>query len=575
MSDKTRRDLLISAGALAATSLACGGGPKNPSEKAKRAHKEPAMPPPPRGGEATTARGGTLFMPAEELDGTPPTEWTERPEWMRRAPGIYNPTPVTAGASTLLFGHRELYAMPTRISHFRELPKFLDEAKKLGTNILYIVDTYQGPDDWPPAKWRLWKETYRIRDDLGGAKALKRAIAEVHERGGKVIMYVSGWALHVDSELGKKHGRDWAIIQNGEPTDRPYKDNYMPCTYVEAWQDHIVSICEGYARDLGADGVHVDSLGNQRNWKCESTEHGHEPRDPTAFNLGCQQLLERVRAAMRRHVPEAVVICEGAKLSRLFKGGLDGAQDWGINKLMTRWSWNQAGRTSIYCANWSLDDMHQIAALGHKWMLSPYWLSAPTEPTVTEWIAAHVPEPELGGTEKSRRNELERIYRGLHIYRNAALLAGRTVPSLDDLTHRRHDGEEASLTEEGARAHLAALRDRARALDEALGGPVDPSSITTHLRRVMQAREALSPHIDDGASVSLLATVPGKAAAYMWSQSSKTLALVNVSDTAQHIDLSTVGTIRGTLRDAISGEIVEISSATPVPAHHLMFVRPA
>jgi hypothetical protein len=574
VSDPTRRRLLITAGALAATGLACGSGPEDGRAPGKKSRPAPSKPKPAPTSHATAPEGGTLFLPPDQVEGTVPTTWTDRPEWFRRAPGIYLATPVTSGGSSLLFSAKAKWAMPSRISHFKELPTFLDEAKKLGTNVLYLVDVYQGPEDWPPVKWRLWKEHFRIREDLGGAKALRKAIDQVHAKGGKVILYVTGFAMNRESPLGKEKGAKWAIIQDGEPIDRPYPDQYMGCPYVKEWREHVVGICARYAQEVGADGVHVDSLGNQRGWKCESTEHGHEPGDGEAFNVGSQRLLSEVRTAMRKHVPEAVVLCEGDKLSRLFTGAIDGSQDWGIHDLSQRWVWNQAGNTAIFCANWSLDDMHQIVAIGHKWMLTPYWLDPPRQSRVTAWLEAEVPSPSLKGDWRSRRMELERVYLGLHAFRNAALLAGKVVPGLDDLTHRRWDGEEIYASREASEAHVVALRERAAMLDAAIGGPVDLTAVAEHLRRVMEARASLSKDIDDGATVSLVTSVAGKASAYLWDGRAKTMAVVNVSDTAATLDLSKGGKVRGRFRDVISGREVQVGPKTQSPPHSLMFLRP-
>jgi hypothetical protein len=567
MRDPRRRDLLLGAGALGAASLLACTGATTPTE-------QPAAPPPrpPKPGlPPPTMTGGTLFLPAEQPEGELPSRYVDRPDWFRRAPAIYLPTVVTAGASTMCFSEQDTWALPNRVGHFSEMPKFLDEAKKLGTNVLYIVDTFQGPDDWKKADWRQWKENYIPRDDLGGPTELRKAIDAIHSAGGKVIMYFSGYALRRESPLGQKRGPGWSVLdEQGEPITHPYPDYFMPCPNAPGWAEHLAEVSRRYAGDYGADGVHIDSYGNQRNFRCHATDHGHKVAKRSAFNDGCVRLAETVKQAMRKENPEAVTIVEAPKIEELFTT-IDGAQEWGIHDLMERWCWNQAGNTTIYTAGWSLDDMHQIAATGHKWMLTPWWLNAPDAPGAVAWIDKHYPKLKKPKSEKMRRYEAERYYRGLHAYRNAGLLLGRAMPPLDHLTHRRWGGEEHFVSNEAFIKHIELLKVAAQGVDEALGSPGKLPSPAPHLKALNEARAARSAAIDDGAAVSLLSHVAEQAACYLMKhKGKKTITVVNVSNTEASVS---VGAEALTLKDGVTSERLKGVTAVACAPHTVRLLQ--
>src|SRR5262249_5491100 len=103
------------------------------------------------------------------------------------------------------------------------LTRMLNEAKALGTNVLYLHDYWDDvgreKDDLiktcPDAAARgryFCKGDYVIRRDLGGLQALNQAIADVHAsqplngRSARVILYLEPFLVHGQSAVGNAFG---------------------------------------------------------------------------------------------------------------------------------------------------------------------------------------------------------------------------------------------------------------------------------------------------------------------------------------------------------------------------------
>ena len=113
---------------------------------------------------------------------------------------------------------------------------------------------------------------------MGGPAALKEGIAAVHEKGGRVILYVEGFIISQDSHVGMTHGgREWSIIG---PRGRP--NNPIPETETLSGAE-ARPISKGAAANLALNGNRrhlLDSEGFQKDWKCLSRKHGHRPEIP-------------------------------------------------------------------------------------------------------------------------------------------------------------------------------------------------------------------------------------------------------------------------------------------------------
>ncbi len=168
-----------------------------------------------------------------------------------------------------------------------------------------------------------------VREDLGGAEALRDGIASVHRIGGRTTLYVEGYICPPDSDVIQNGGSEWAVMNkdgtNLGPYTREAKWLHM-CPGAAGWQDHLARTCARLVRETGADGVRLDSLGFY-DFPCYHPAHNH--RSPWDYNVWVRELLDKVARAVREVNPDAFLSTEGA--ADFFYQYFDGAltQQWG------------------------------------------------------------------------------------------------------------------------------------------------------------------------------------------------------------------------------------------------------
>lgn len=150
-----------------------------------------------------------------------------------------------------------------------------------------------------------------LREDLGGAPALREGLAQVHKLGCHFTFYVEGYLVHESSDLAKDgRAQRWSIVNKNGSLTGNYSDQgfYHICPACVEWQDHLASVCSRLVRETGADGVRLDSLGFYF-LPCYNPAH-HHPH-PFVYNDGIRQLLSKVSKAVRAVNPQAVLTTEG------------------------------------------------------------------------------------------------------------------------------------------------------------------------------------------------------------------------------------------------------------------------
>jgi len=460
------------------------------------------------------------------------------------------------------------------IKNFRDLPSLLDQARSLGTSTIYLVDWFEGKPGAPPFNYWTNKGDYVPRSDMGGDAALKDGISALHAQGGRVILYVEGFIINKDSNVGMTHGAQWSIVGPKGPLEQPYPGSWKPCPGVEGWLAYV----EGVARRIGgyaADGIFFDSQGFQQGFRCRSRGHGHPPGDPEVFNNGCANLVRRARAALREGNPEGIVFTEGPKMMRLFEY-TDGSLEWSIDTFVRRWLWDDQGKTDTITSSYSLDDWNQILAIGAKLGCGSQFLKAPPSTSAQEFLGEFfkndLPEKPV---------DLEHIayhaFWGLHAWRNAGLMLGLTMPGLDDILPRYWEQMEhvpdpfKQLYANSAtlRGVLEGLRPRAAAIDNTLAGKKAPAP-AEYVKALLTARQTLAPFVDHGSSVELVRTSFPEAAGWRFtSNNGMALTAVNVSDAIRVVTFPNAG---GTWKDGVSGDVLDAQNNTltvAVPPHRV------
>jgi hypothetical protein len=287
-----------------------------------------------------------------------------------------------------------------RLSSFRDLPRILEEARDLGTNIVYLWD-YWETSPFAPIPHYFNKGDYIPRRDLGGEQALIDGIRAVHAQGGKVILYLEPFIIAKDSILGRAVGNSWAGL---DPFLHPY-EHYGPTTYTmcapfDPWQAYVAGTAARFVaspdvpppfpftfgRGYDADGVLLDSWDWQLNWPMGTS--GGTFFDAHEFTAGAVGLVQRVRSTVRFFKPDAIVMGEttSGPMGRVWDGGLsaDFTHLWWFNKIYWADQMNEgriAGSPVRYGApgmNWfsnghDLNEMNQVWAAGHSLALCSNW----------------------------------------------------------------------------------------------------------------------------------------------------------------------------------------------------------
>lgn len=180
------------------------------------------------------------------------------------------------------------------------LPEVLDADRAAfgGVDYLHLFDW-----GWTPTKGRCGD--YDPWDHLGGLNPFADQVAQIQSAGIPVGLYIEGYLIDPQSDVGKLHGQEWQLLAgNGQPYT-----NFAPslhiCSHVPAWQDYLAATYARVARQTRARGFYIDEFGFAAHYVCHNPQHGHEV--PASPLRGEEQLTRKVRAALP---PDAVIYTE-------------------------------------------------------------------------------------------------------------------------------------------------------------------------------------------------------------------------------------------------------------------------
>ena len=151
-----------------------------------------------------------------------------------------------------------------------------------------------------------------VREDMGGAEAMRAGIAGCQRLGLHTTLYIEGYIVSKESDLAKTgRAERWAVMQKDGSLIGPYAAQgfYHMCPGCVAWQDHLANSVERLLRETGADGIRLDSLGFYY-LPCFNPAHHHA--DPFGYNDWMKQLLAKVRVAAISVNPDVLLLTEGS-----------------------------------------------------------------------------------------------------------------------------------------------------------------------------------------------------------------------------------------------------------------------
>jgi len=311
----------------------------------------------------------------------------ESPPWWKQTRSIYASFDLAgAGGPLMKFPSDDI---TKKLGTFRNLPILLDEAHRLGCNCIYLVSY------WEP-NYAANKGDYKIRTDLGGPQAFKDGVAEIHARGGRIILYLEPFIITRTSEVAKAHGLDWCMKEaNGNPQTYYGNTNYYLMWPAEGsgWIDYIVTAAERIVRDYQVDGFHLDSYG------CQWDLKDFDPKHRGSFNAGAINLVRTMRQRIQKMKPDSVIIlecCERTELLDLCDGGQIESAAWLYSpvKVLNEKPWAAEGKYRAFTSHYSMKEMDKILDMGYSLSLSPWWFQNNTTEKDFNKMREHITRPD-------------------------------------------------------------------------------------------------------------------------------------------------------------------------------------
>ena len=166
---------------------------------------------------------------------------------------------------------------------YADIPRLYDEAEAAGMKTLFLLGWEKG------GFARRWPD-YEVDERMGGEALLRQGIEYVHQKGGKVIMFLSYALVDHQSNFYRREGGGSATIKSMWGEEIPFAETYcgegsyrkipnppMPmylsCPGSDLWQQKMISSADT-CLDLGADGVLYD-IGGHLPFFCYDPGHHH------------------------------------------------------------------------------------------------------------------------------------------------------------------------------------------------------------------------------------------------------------------------------------------------------------
>ena len=263
--------------------------------------------------------GNDWHVAADAYKAVHPPKAPLAPDWLRKAGAIYTFGQGGAGGIFLDSRGGTCPGLPGAYPSFDAMAgDLIGQANDLGTNVVYLWDYWEKGSptrDVLLGDRYFHKGDYRARADLGGEVKLRQAIATIHASKGKVILYVESLLVSEGQRIANQNLAPWA----GRDLDCPRKGlawkAYGGCDLGTGmlaptvdWQDQLVAIAEKLV-GWGADGIFLDSGGFHMN-RTKRSDEEELTYGSKAHSQGVLAMIDRVRSAVRRIKPDAVVLVE-------------------------------------------------------------------------------------------------------------------------------------------------------------------------------------------------------------------------------------------------------------------------
>ena len=148
------------------------------------------------------------------------------------------------------------------------------------------------------------------KEYLGGLDVLKEGIKKYKEMGKLVTFYTDPYRCYDMTEMGKKYGKEWGVIDEKGEYITPY-DAYRICPDNKDFWEYIKNTMERVMKETGVDGLRFDEYGLS-GFKCYSLKHNHifSEKTTSEVNKACAEVCKLVHEKMDRIVKNSILTTE-------------------------------------------------------------------------------------------------------------------------------------------------------------------------------------------------------------------------------------------------------------------------
>lgn len=215
----------------------------------------------------------------------------------------YRPAAPRSAAFRKVFNFRVFYLYhgpPYNSGIFNPTDKswFLPEGVERDTKIFGGVDFVHLFD------WSKTAEQGRVGDYSpwaynGGLANFRNQLAKLRARGVPVGLYTEGYLASPQSEVVKKHGEEWAMLDPAGKRVDTWGGGYTTmCPHVPGWQDYMARTCKRVAAETGAAGTYIDQFGFLTQYRCFNPAHAKYHPVGAHMLAGEAGMLRKIRAAV-------------------------------------------------------------------------------------------------------------------------------------------------------------------------------------------------------------------------------------------------------------------------------------
>lgn len=206
-------------------------------------------------------------------------------DWARKT--FYNPAPKPEWVQNMTGWQRIIlkHQYGEIFWKYEDLPRVYKEGAEYGLDTLLIFGWWKGRFDngYP---------IYEPDPDLGGAEALKKAIEEIHNMGGRAILYTNGVLIDRATDYYKETGHricrididgneyqeHYQFANNGTILRNfGYKTFVSACQATDEWREKLLE--NGRIKlSFNPDSIFYDQIGGHKCWPCFNSSHKHRNR---------------------------------------------------------------------------------------------------------------------------------------------------------------------------------------------------------------------------------------------------------------------------------------------------------